>query len=46
MDLYNGKKVFDKDIPQQTIKDYLQDPMLWVNKHFGVLLVVSLLVVL
>lgn len=35
--LYNGKKVFDKDIPQQTIKDYLQDPMLWEQAFWGAL---------
>ena len=35
--LYNGKKVFDKDIPQQTIKDYLQDPMLWEQAFWGTL---------
>lgn len=35
--MYNGKKVFDKDIPQQTIKDYLQDPMLWEQAFWGAL---------
>lgn len=35
--LYNGKKVFDKDISQQTIKDYLQDPMLWEQAFWGAL---------
>ena len=35
--MYNGKKVFDKDIPQQTIKDYLQDPMLWEQAFWGTL---------
>lgn len=35
--LYNGKKVFDKDIPQQTIKDYLQNPMLWEQAFWGAL---------
>ena len=31
------KKLFDKDIPQQTIKDYLQDPMLWEQAFWGAL---------
>ncbi len=35
--MYNGKKVFDKDTPKQTIKDYLQDPMLWEQAFWGAL---------
>lgn len=35
--MYNAKKVFDRNTPTQTIKEYLQDPMLWEQAFWGAL---------